>query len=130
MQIWELQDKLGHLNKCSADKLGLFGGEHAQRLQRAIKKHVRNFHHKPVGPIGHYLALSDDRCVYYTCMQMANFYVWNRFPDNLLLLSVVSEFASSTCLHAYTACTFCGKVLQQLLLFTVCIKPVCAAGGI
>lgn len=69
MQIQELQDKIGYLNKCSADKLGLFGGEHAQRLQYAIKKRARDFHYKPVGPIGHYLALSDDRYVYCTsCM--------------------------------------------------------------
>ena len=101
MQIQELQDKADYLNRCSADKLGLFGGNHAQRLQYAIKKRVRDFHYKPVGPIGHYLALSDDR--YVCCVVQAAC-----MPNANLCLDLIHKHTHNSRthahMHAYTLC--------------------------
>ena len=60
LQVRYLQEQVEYFNQCSTDKLAAFG-QFAKRLHSAIQKRARDFHHKPVGPIGHYLGLSDEK---------------------------------------------------------------------
>lgn len=60
LQIRFLHEQVARYNQGAADKLNLFG-DNAKRLQYAIHKRARDFHFKPVGPVGFYLGLSDER---------------------------------------------------------------------
>lgn len=45
-----------------ANRLCDFGQQAAVKMANAIKKHRKEFHQVPVGPVGFHMSLTDTRC--------------------------------------------------------------------
>lgn len=58
-QLQELHAKLRNARQQQGNRLGMFGGEGALRLQQAIDQHARHFRRRPIGPLGAHIKLAD-----------------------------------------------------------------------
>ena len=66
VQVRQLEREIAHLKKSQSNGLQRFGRQFAVELAAAIKKSARQFHRKPVGPLGYHMTLSDGR--YVSCL--------------------------------------------------------------
>ncbi len=50
LQVMQIEQEIERLRQAKGNRLMNFGAQGAVNLANAIKKHVRQFHRKPVGP--------------------------------------------------------------------------------
>ncbi len=62
LQVADVNQEIDNLRRSTKNHLYNFGQQAAVNVAMAIKKHRKEFHRMPVGPVGFHMSLTDTRC--------------------------------------------------------------------
>ncbi len=62
LQVNDTNQEISNLRNSIKNRLWDFGQQAAVSMANAIKKHRKEFHQMPVGPVGFHMSLTDTRC--------------------------------------------------------------------
>ena len=108
LQVDDTNQAIGNLRNSIHNRLWNFGQQAAVNIANAIKKHRKEFHRMPVGPVGFHMSLTDTRCenslfcwlmheVTLSEMQVVDFQVHvPADPTNLLLVVFFDKYRVPT----------------------------------